>query len=224
MKNHMINFKKRIRILVEPPPNVTNHEQMKKLGAFIESFDSNALIADVGSGYNKYSGRCIGMDLVENNGVDFLGNLYNIPLAPNCLDGIIIRGVLEHVETPDKAVEELRRVLKPGGRIYSSIPFMQAFHPSPGDFQRYTVQGIERLFSQFEKIDCSITRGSGSSFVWIGREYFAQLLSLNNMTLYKMWKLFFGWALQPFKYTDHLLNHHRMAHMAASGFTFIGRK
>ena len=224
MKMKLAELKKRIRILVEPPSNVTHHEQMRRLGAFFESFDSEALIADIGSGYNKYSDRCIAIDIIEYDGVDILGNLYNIPLSDGSLDGIVVRGVLEHVEAPEKAVEELKRVLKPGGMIYSSIPFMQAYHPSPGDYQRYTIQGIERLFSGFEKIDCGITRGSGSSFVWIGREYFSQLLSLNNMTLYKIWKVFFGWTLQPFKYTDYFLNHHRMAHLAASGFTFIGRK
>jgi SAM-dependent methyltransferase len=162
--------------------------------------------------------------LIEAGGVDVCGNIYALPLADDSLDGVIVKGVLEHIEFPQDAVAELERVLNPGGFVYSSIPFMQAYHPSPGDFQRFTIDGIQRLFSRFEKIDCTITRGSGSSFVWIGREYLSQLLSLNSVRLYKLWKIVFGWLLQPFKYTDVLLDRHAMAHVAASGFTFVGRK
>jgi hypothetical protein len=35
---------------------------------------------------------------------------------------------------------------------------MQANHPSLDDYQRNTKEGIERLFADFEKIDCSITQ------------------------------------------------------------------
>lgn len=215
---------KKIRVILEPPTNVSNHLQTKTLDEFINRFGPDELVGDIGSGHNKWSDRVLGIDILLRDDVDVCGNLYQLPLADNSLDGLVIRGVLEHIEFPARAVAELERVLKPGGLVYSSIPFMQAYHPSPGDFQRYTIDGIQRLFHQFERVDCSITRGAGSSFLWIGREYFAQLLSLNNMTLYKAWKVALGWLMQPLKYTDHMLNHHRMAHVAASGFTFIGRK
>ena len=215
---------KKLRILLEPPSPVSHHGQRRHLRAFVDRFDRTQLVGDIGSGHNKYSDRVIGIDITERDDVDICGSLYDLPLADDTLDGIIIRGVLEHIEFPERAVEELERVLKPGGWIYSSIPFMQAYHPSPGDFQRYTIDGIQRLFARFEKVECSVTRGAGSSFLWIGREYFAQLLSLNNMTLYKIFKVALGWLMQPFKYTDHVLDHHRMAHVAASGFTFVGKK
>ncbi len=215
---------KKIRVMVEPPSNVSSFRQKRSLDEFVSRFDNSQLIVDIGSGIRKHSSRIIGLDFVEVEGVDICGNLYSLPLRDNCLDGIIIKGVLEHIEFPQRAVAELERVLKPGGLVYSSIPFMQAYHPSPGDFQRFTIDGIQRLFYRFEKIECAITRGAGSSAVWIGREYLSQLFSLNNIHLYKMWKVIFGWLLQPLKYTDHMLNHHHMAHVAASGFTFIGKK
>jgi len=215
---------KQIRKILEPPSNVTNFLQKGKLNSFLSSFPANALIADLGSGYKKVSSHCIGVDFVYSGGVDVIGNLFQLPFQNGSLDGVIIRGVLEHVHKPDAAVKEIERVLKPGGRVYSSIPFMQGYHPSPGDFQRYTIDGIQNLFKRFEKIDCSITRGAGSSYMWIGREYFSQLFSFNNITMYKFLKVMFGWALQPFKYTDRLVNNHGMAHIAASGFTFIGKK
>ncbi len=219
-----MNLVHRVRVLVEPPSNVTNFLQQRRLREFLAQFPPDARIGDIGSGHNKYSDRVIGIDILFRDDVDVCGNLYALPLADDSLDGVVIRGVLEHIEFPQRAVAELERVLRPGGRIYASIPFMQAYHPSPGDFQRYTIDGIRRLFARFECESCTITRGAGSSFLWIGREYFAQLLSLNSMTLYKAWKVALGWLMQPFKYTDAFLNHHPMAHVAASGFTFVGRK
>jgi SAM-dependent methyltransferase len=215
---------KRLRVMLEPPSNVCNYLQEEKVREFIDSFPEGSIIADLGSGRRKVSSKCLGVDIVSVPGVDVVGNLFNLPFKENSLDGIIIRGVLEHVPDPHTAVNEMERVLKPGGKVYSSIPFMQGYHPSPGDFQRYTIDGIQRLFSRFEKVECSITRGAGSAFVWIGREYLAQLFSFNNMMIYKALKMLFGWVMQPVKYTDHILNNHRMAHVAASGFTFIGRK
>lgn len=215
---------KKIRVMLEPPSNVSSFKQNRSLAEFLSRFGDSQLVADIGSGRRKICDRAIGVDILALDDVDICGSIYNIPVCDNSFDGIIIRGVLEHIESPHLAVAELNRVLKPGGLIYSSIPFMQAYHPSPGDFQRYTIDGIQRLFHEFEKIDCTITRGSGSSFVWIGREYLSQLFSLNNVWLYKVWKVVFGWLLQPLKYTDYLLNHHKMAHIAASSFTFVGRK
>ena len=39
------------------------------------------------------------------------------------------------------------RVLKPGGYIYSEVPFLQGFHADPDDYQRYTLQGLKILFN-----------------------------------------------------------------------------
>ncbi len=219
-----MNLVHRVRVLAEPPSNVTNFLQQRRLREFMAAFPPGARVGDIGSGHNKYSDRVIGIDILFRHDVDVCGNIYALPLADDSLDGIVIRGVLEHIEFPERAVAELERVLRPGGRIYASIPFMQAYHPSPGDFQRYTIDGIRRLFAAFDCEACTITRGAGSSYLWIGREYFAQLFSLNSVRLYKVLKVLFGWLMQPFKYTDVVLNRHPMAHVAASGFTFVGRK
>ena len=42
-----------------------------------------------------------------------------------------------------KVVSEMLRVLKPGGELYCSIPFIFGFHASPHDYQRYTVEGFK---------------------------------------------------------------------------------
>jgi SAM-dependent methyltransferase len=190
----------------------------------LESFPENALILDLGAGRKKSGKNVLSIDLYKTPLVDLIGDIEHMPIASNSLDGIIARGVLEHVPCPGRVVSEVLRVLKPGGRVFSSIPFMQGYHPSPGDYRRYTLEGIKLLFSAFDEIECDITRGSASSFVWIAREFLSEVLSLNNPILYKVFKILFGWMLQPIKYLDPVTENHDKRHVAASGFTFLGEK
>jgi len=194
------------------------------LKRFVEDFPEGSIIVDLGAGRMKTSDRVLSIDIYRAPGVDLLGDIEAMPFKTNSIDGIIARGVLEHVVDVDRVVSEIYRVLKPGGKVYSSIPFMQGYHPSPGDYRRFTIDGIQQLFKNFERVDCSITRGTASSFVWIAREFFSEVFSFNNITLYKMLKILFGWLLQPVKHLDWLTERHPKSHIIASSFTFIGEK
>jgi SAM-dependent methyltransferase len=46
--------------------------------------------------------------------------------------------VLEHISKPDQLWSEMRRVLRPGGRIVLGVPFFYWIHEAPHDFFRYT--------------------------------------------------------------------------------------
>jgi ubiquinone/menaquinone biosynthesis C-methylase UbiE len=52
----------------------------------------------------------------------FVGDIENLEFDDNSLDTIFSFETIEHVPTPSKAVKELARVLKPGGRIYLTTP------------------------------------------------------------------------------------------------------
>jgi len=66
---------------------------------------------------------------------------------------LILDQVLEHVEKPWVAVEEIFRVLKPGGISIATGPFMVGYHPSPNDYFRYTPDGWRSLFSKFKILE-----------------------------------------------------------------------
>lgn len=72
------------------------------------------------------------------------------------LDGVICLEVLEHVADPFKAASELVRVLRPGGRLICSVPFMTSYHGKGGesarhdsypDYWRFTHEGLRTLLS-----------------------------------------------------------------------------
>jgi len=68
----------------------------------------------------------------------------NLPFADSTIDHIVCLEVLEHVRWPDKLLAEVARVLKPGGQLFLSMPFLYPVHDAPHDYQRYTSHGLAR--------------------------------------------------------------------------------
>jgi len=71
--------------------------------------------------------RCVGLDLDPGKLHDMRlpaveGNLEHLPFADGTFDITFCLHVLEHVEDDRRAVEELRRVLRPGGRALIMVP------------------------------------------------------------------------------------------------------
>jgi SAM-dependent methyltransferase len=72
-------------------------------------------------------------------------SLSAIPLRDLSYDAVICNAVLEHVARLDLVLPELRRVLKPGGHLIVSVPFLQPFHACPSDYRRFTAEGLREL-------------------------------------------------------------------------------
>jgi SAM-dependent methyltransferase len=68
-----------------------------------------------------------------------------IPLENESVDLIICIEVLEHLSNPKRAMEEMARVLKPGGHLFLTTPFFYQEHQQPYDFYRYTRYGLKYL-------------------------------------------------------------------------------
>jgi SAM-dependent methyltransferase len=78
---------------------------------------------------------------------------------PEPIDTIICTEVLEHVTKPQRAVNQMLKVLKPGGRLYVVAPFFWPWHGIEGaynDYWRFTSQGWRLLLKDFQ--DVTVTR------------------------------------------------------------------
>lgn len=84
---------------------------------------------------------------------NIFGDVTAIPLAPSSCDCILCTEVLEHLIHPTKCVDEIYRILKPGGEAFVSIPFLFPIHADPDDFQRYTDEGLRRMFQKFSSTE-----------------------------------------------------------------------
>ena len=53
------------------------------------------------------------------------GDVRALPFSEGCFDAVLSWGVIEHFEEgPQTALEEFRRVLRPGGLLFVTVPFM----------------------------------------------------------------------------------------------------
>lgn len=106
-----------------------------------------------------YVTKHIGVDhqgtLHDKSDIDRFGTAYDIPAEESEFDSAICTAVLEHLEEPDKAIAECRRVLKTGGIAIYITPLFWHLHEEPRDFYRYTKYGLTYLFEKngFEMVE-----------------------------------------------------------------------
>ena len=98
-----------------------------------------------------------------------VGNINDIPLESDSLDAVMCSEVLEHVDSPEESIQELVRVLKPGGVMALSVPrylpelicwkLSKEYSETPG--------GHVRIFKHKQLKDLAVNRGlEYQSFHW----------------------------------------------------------
>lgn len=75
------------------------------------------------------------------------------PLSKQSVDYIICTEVLEHLPDPQACVDEIHRLLHNDGVALVSVPFFYPVHADPYDFQRFTEDGLRRLFRGFKSVE-----------------------------------------------------------------------
>ena len=77
------------------------------------------------------------------------------PFDSESFDSLVCNQVLEHVFTPTEFVRELNRVLKPGGHLLLTVPFVWDEHEQPYDYARYSSFGLLALITSagFEVVE-----------------------------------------------------------------------
>lgn len=116
-------------------------------------------VLDVGCGSKPYGNifknvtEYVGMefDSPENRkrtGPDVFYDGRHFPFEDSSFDSVISTEVLEHVFNPDEHLQEVLRVLKPGGVMFLTCPFMWMEHQKPHDYGRYSSYGLRHLLER----------------------------------------------------------------------------
>jgi SAM-dependent methyltransferase len=71
------------------------------------------------------------------------------PLKESHFALAICCSVLEHVEKPWLFAQNLTRVVRPGGQLFMSVPWVWRYHAYPDDFFRFSHRGVQSLFEEF---------------------------------------------------------------------------
>jgi SAM-dependent methyltransferase len=79
---------------------------------------------------------------------DVYGDAQKLPIASNSIDSVLLLDVLEHLQNPDQALNEIFRVLKTNGVLILQVPFLYPIHDAPCDYRRWSKFGLHEMASQ----------------------------------------------------------------------------
>jgi SAM-dependent methyltransferase len=116
-------------------------------------------LLDVGCGSKPYRNlftvdEYIGMEIESTQyketktDIDVFYDGNTFPFPDHTFDSILCNQVLEHVFNPEHFLNEIQRVLKPGGQILLTVPFVWDEHEQPWDYARYSSFALKHLFEQ----------------------------------------------------------------------------
>jgi SAM-dependent methyltransferase len=109
--------------------------------------------------------RFVGLDLLEGTNVDCVldvcGPLAGLKagLGEDAFDLVLCCHVLEHTRDPWRAARNIEALLRPGGLVFVSAAWSQAFHATPDDLWRFSVRGLMRLFDRLEIVSAFYSGG-----------------------------------------------------------------
>ena len=111
----------------------------------LNALSDDARVLEVGSGARFIDERVVSLDVMVTPGVDVVGLGAGLPFPDEVFEFVFSQAVLEHLPEPGLAVDDMVRVLKPGGVFYAEVAFMQPVHMEPLHFFNHTQYGLELL-------------------------------------------------------------------------------
>lgn len=110
---------------------------------------ADGLILDCGSGLPLVNyANVVNFEIQPYANTDVLGVGQALPFKDASFDAVFSHSVLEHVTDPFLCAREIERVLKPGGIIYASVPFLIPLHGYPDHYYNMTQNGLRNLFNK----------------------------------------------------------------------------
>lgn len=127
------------------------------LEAFLKRYATNEVVLDIGGGhvdtnhsYDHYFPNRTTIDIDPKREPDVVGDVHTMPLPDESHSIVLCTEVLEHCHTPQLAIDEMERVLKPGGTLILTTRFVYPHHDVPHDYFRYTKFGLSHLLRNWE--------------------------------------------------------------------------
>ncbi len=181
-------------------------------------------IIDIGSGPRRFGPEFINLDIFPFPEVDIVADAAHLPFADNSIPALVSEAVLEHVEDPSVVTSELVRVLKPGGFLYVSVPFMTPYHASPDDFTRWTVSGLKYMFKDLEIVESGVRSGPASAVLMFLVYWFGVIFSFGSKKAAPFITHVLMLVVGPFKFVDFLFYWMPGADVVAAHLYIVAKK
>ena len=118
-------------------------------------------VLDLGCGVMPYKKFLLNDTIEKYIGVDLEQSEYHneirpdlywdgirIPMDDESVDFVLATEFLEHYFDTEKILIEIKRVLKPGGVLFFTVPNVWPLHEIPYDYHRFTPYALEKYFQQ----------------------------------------------------------------------------
>ncbi len=134
--------------------DIFNREFIKNYFSAAE-FPANSVILDLGCGslpfkpyYKNRFSKLIAADAEKRTDEEIvLVDAQKLPFSDSSFDCVLLTEVLEHIPSPVNCIKEVSRVLKPGGKLLLTVPFMHYLHEIPHDYHRFSEFRLQEMLS-----------------------------------------------------------------------------
>lgn len=156
----------------------------------------NGVTIDLGGGGKpsylpilKINGRFINVDRIKEARPTIVGDIEkDYPIADRSIDNALLFNTLEHVYSHQHVINEMHRILRPGGRAIIYVPFLFPIHTHQteqfkvNDYFRYSESTLVRIFERagFKSIKIE---PMGGAFLVLA-EYLSMMLPISIFRIF----------------------------------------
>lgn len=127
-----------------------------------EQIPSGAKVLNIGAGGDfskklmqhaaRQQFQVVSFDIDQQRRPDIVGDICTHDFGEQRFDVVVMAEILEHIHSPHVALENVYRILKDGGRLILTTPFIFPIHDEPYDYYRYTRYGLAHLLQRFRDV------------------------------------------------------------------------
>ena len=217
------------------PINRTGDQMPDSALDLIRATRGLVLSLDAGGSCEKLD-HVVEVDHAISDHTDVVADASELPFDDETFDAAVVIGAFEHYREPHKVSAELRRILKPGGRIFIRAAFLQPLHEPPRHFFNCTRYGLAEWFRKFEttKLHVPENFAPDRSIAWLASECEAALrrdvsaASADAFMAEPIGELIHMWRDASRRASSPWTDFHKLTQMRqdtiAAGFEFLGRK
>jgi SAM-dependent methyltransferase len=162
------------------------------LERFLAAHATTGRTLDVGASIGSYAAlfpNRTGIDIERAPGVDVIGDAHRLAFRDASFDLVLATEVLEHLQEPQRAADEMFRVLRPGGTLLLTTRFLFPLHDAPHDYFRFTRYGLTHLFRRFEIVELREEFGAVGTLAVLVQRLGIQADTLGSRRLGNVWHL-----------------------------------
>jgi len=147
----------RVGARIDYERRVASKDRVLDIGGRNAASHSNKTLRALSTNTNT---AIVSTDLIADYAPDLVDDICNTQIPSGTFDGVYCAAVLEHVEDYAAAVDNIHKVLKPGGEVFIYVPFFWCVHDLM-DYHRFTFTELDRMLRAFREYRLFLPDGNG---------------------------------------------------------------